>query len=584
MPKHDHLEVLYRNVRDKLKCGRLGDFRKADVEDIDRFIASRAAGGKPAIPFDEGTLKYDFLNLQSYLHDLRKEGGDSALAADPLTLKALSISLEFREYLEGLPYDSRRLLAGLAHQFLDEFRAGSHKVSTGNEREMLKEKVRLVTVYANHLRRPPGPPRLGEATDAVRAAKDVVLDVLRESGPQCHTLLGGLCYVESKLLRHYGLYRECERLLTEAAAHYTTWVTEVTHDPKDVQLASYKIATFLGDIAWCRNSRGFSTDALTLINAARLLILPTGWQFDKANLDLIYADVERSLAGTNAKRLREAVKIINRSYEVFNKHPHERMKARAAYESARLNFYGDNLEAAERMLARAKRAYAKERNVKWLVNCSTQGGRIKVKQGKAEEALNDLQWSIDTAHAAGLMNQYVVAQTVKGEAHCALGEYDQALKALDTARRYNEKRIGAGIEVSSERNRSWILLSLAETHLRSGDIGAAKKCLKEWGRLGGVELVWLREKAQRLADEIEGVKMKDFVIESGTDELHWKKRSAELGQWMVGQAMLKTQSEKYADLSRVLKVSEKTVGKLKKGVEESAPATRLSFPRARKKR
>lgn len=72
--------------------------------------------------------------------------------------------------------------------------------------------------------------------------------------------------------------------------------------------------------------------------------------------------------------------------------------------------------------------------------------------------------------------------------------------------------------------------------------------------------------------------------ETGTDELRWEKRSAELGQWMVGQAMLKTQSEKYADLRPVLEVSEKTIGKLKKGFEETPPAARLSFPRRRKKR
>jgi tetratricopeptide (TPR) repeat protein len=585
MLKRGHLEVLYRNVRDKLKCGRLDGFQKADVRAVDRFIAARAADGRPALPFDEGTLQYDFLNLQVYLHDLRKEGRDLAFAADPLNLKALSISLEFRDYFEELSSDSWRLLAGLARQFLDEFRAGSHKVSTSNERGLLKEKVRLVTIYANQLRRPPGPPRLEEAADAVRMAKDVVLNVLRESGAQCHTLLGGLCYVEGKLLRHHGRNKECERLLTEAVAHYTAWVKEDSRDPKDVQLASYKIATFLGDIAWSKNSRGFCTDALALLNVARLIIVPTGWQLDKASLDLIYADVERALAGTDPKRLAEAVKIVDRSYDVFKKHPHDRMKARAAYASALLNYYGDNLGAAERMLGEAERFYAKPRNVKWLVNCSTLRARIKVRQGRAGEALNDLDKSIDEANAARLMNQFVVAQTVKGEALCALGDYGKALEAFDVARTYNEKRIGAGIEVSSERNKYWILLSRAETHLRRGDLGAARRCLKEWQRLGGAELAWLHDKAKRLGGEIEDGAPQAFTIENGTDDLRWKKHVAELATWLIGQASLKVGSEKNSDLARALGISTNALGQLrKKACDDAPPAAGLSFPRRHKKR
>jgi tetratricopeptide (TPR) repeat protein len=573
-----HLEGLYRNVRDRLKCGKLDGFQKADIQEIDKLVKAKSF----TCSFPEDSLQYAFFKLQSYLHSFGDPHANPVIIGNPLYLKAISISLEFRDYLEELPYDDLHLLGTLARRFLDEFNGGTLKLSTPNDRKLLKEKARLVSTYANQLRRQH---QYKEAEQAVKSATRIILTALQPKGMQCNTVLGGLFYVESKLLRDYGQYRGCEEKLTEAIKCYSSWVIDNSDNPKNIQLASYKIALFLGNIAWSKNSRGFCTDALALINAARLLILPTEWQLDKAHLDLIYADVERAFIGTNSKKLEEAISIVDCSYVTFKNHPHNRMQSRAAFASALLNFYGNNLKRAEKKLIEVERFSKKSRDIKWLVNCWTLIARIRIKQGKADDALSFLSKSIDESITAQLANQLVVAHIVKGEAHCLSGNYQDAIESFDEARKFNENRIGAGIEVSSERNKGWILLSLAQTHLLNNDVGQAKTYLERWEHLESVEFKWLHENAERIRQEVKARSSQAFTVESGTGLLNLKKHEKDLTAWLINQAKLQTGSEKNNDIANALGIGTRRLGQLKRDLndDDDLPPPKINFPRRKKK-
>lgn len=180
------------------------------------------------------SLQYDFFKLQYHLFASGKPLLDSALNSNPLSLKAISISLEFRDYLEELSADNKDLLVKLASQFLEEFRSDTLKLSTRNDRELVKEKARLLSVHANQLRRAH---KYEEAINAVRSATFVLKKLLQPIGTHCRTVLGGLSYVESKLLRHHGQYRECEDKLTDAINYYSLWVMDNAKDPQNIQLA-----------------------------------------------------------------------------------------------------------------------------------------------------------------------------------------------------------------------------------------------------------------------------------------------------------------------------------------------------------
>lgn len=567
MANHERLEALYRNVRDKLKCGDLDNFRKADVRKIDRSVKAGVAD----CPFRKNSLQSHFFELQSFLSSL----GDS-MADDPLYWKAVSVSLEFRDYLEGLLPESRAWLGARAEEFLEEFgrvldecRRAGLKLSTPADPELLKEKARLVSVYAQQLCRAR---RYKEAEGAIKTARRLLLRVLRPKGTRCHTVLGALAYAESKLLRDRGHYEECEKKLSRAIDYYSVWVTDRSDArediARDIALASYKVAIFLGDSAWCKNSRGLCADALAFINAARFLIQPTGWELGKASLDLIYADVVRALAGTGADRLGEAATIAERSYDKFKEHAHKRMTARSAFTLALLNYYGDNVCAAEEKLDEVEQFSTQAGDTKWLANCWNLRARVRLEQAKPEEALSLLSRSIADAGRAGLKNQLVVAYIVKAEAHCRLRDYEEALASLDEAREENEKRIRAGYEASIERNKGWILLSLAQTYLLSEEIGQAWVCLGEAERLSSVrELKWLHEKARQIRRVLEGGS-KDFVIERGIERLNWEEHADDLAAWLIYQAELQTGSKENKKVAAQLGIHHRRLGQLKSRIKK----------------
>ncbi|HEV7906064.1 MAG TPA: hypothetical protein VGO96_19645, partial [Pyrinomonadaceae bacterium] len=566
------LEDLYRSVRDKLKLGKLDGFQKSHIQKIDNLINRNERS--QVCPFAVGSLQYDFFRLQSYLHRIKQSLTDTAIRKDPLYLKAISVSFEFRDYLEELSVNDRTHLGILGTDFLQEFRRKDlkSKVSTPEGQELLKEKARLVSVYANQLRRQHSRKTNTDAlnhetaTKAVRSAIRVIEKLLQPENVPCHTVLGGLLYVESKLLRHQGQYKQSEEKLTKAIDYYTRWVAANSSEP-NIQLASYKIAQFLGNIAWSKNSRGFCTDALALINAARRLI-PPEWELDIAHLDLIYADVERALEKTDSTRFKEAISIVNDSYATFKNHRHRRMMSRSAFASALLNFYAGNLEEAELKLNEAEGFSKKTDDAKWLANCGTLRARILIKQKKAEDALTFLSRSIELAAHDKLTNQLVVAHIVKGEALSFLGNYGEALESFDKARKHNEERIGHGIEVSSERNKGWILLSVADTHLRNNDVMQAKTYLERWGQLSEVELEWLKEKADKIRKEVEERSSQHFIIDSNTDSLDLKKHTKQLRLWLTNRAKLQTGSEKKKDIAKALGVSDSWLRRLKNWDED----------------
>lgn len=567
MIKREPLELLYRNVRDKLKCGELDNFRKDDFQKIDSLIEAGAA----KCPFDEGSLQFHFFNLQSHLRALEDSTVNNpqrreAVVNNPFYWKAISISLEFRDYLEVLPPERREFLETHASEFLKEFSNPTLKLSTLAERELLKEKSRLVSVHAYQLCRER---RHDDAEHAIKSARGMV-SKLRKKGTRCNAVMGALFYAESKLLRDQGQYSECEKKLSKAIGHYSVWVMDHPDDPKNIQknicLASYKIATFLGDIAWCKNSRGFCTEALALIDAARLLIFQTGWELDKASLDVIYADVVRASVRTGAKRLKEAKVIVENSYATFKKYSHERMMSRSTFALALLNYYGDELQEAELNIDEVEKFSEQAGDTKWLVNCWNLRARIRIKQNKADEALSLLSRSIAEAKPEKLKNQLVVANIIKAEAYCTLENYKEAIRALDKARKANEERIGEGYEASVERNEGWILLTLAHAHLLNDDLIQAKTCLERGERLNSVrELKWLQHKARHIRQDLvaRSPKTENFIIANNPDSLIWEEYKDDLAVWLMNQARLRKGARGDKEIAAMLGRSPRWIGQVR---------------------
>ena len=559
-------EECYRPVRDSLKRGVLNNFDRDELKEIDNLVVNLLRRGASDVEqqqrFPETQLQGKFLRLQFHL---RKSLSELKKEKAPVLYKALSISLEFRDYLSGLSEKEKESLKEMSEELLTVIRK-QNKLSTERQRDLLKEQIRLICVHANQCYRESNLPRTQRI---INILKETVDKKLKET-TKCRTVLGSIYYLEGKVLRNKGQYPACEKSLSDSIEFYTDW-TRDNDSREDLTLASYKNAMALGGIAWCKNMRGFSSDALTLINAARLMILPTEWELDKAHLDLIYADISRTFASEKSDDIQEAITIAQHSYKVFDHHPHERLRSRAAFTLALLNYYAGDYDAAERFLETVGAFSIKKKEARWQANALILLARIRNKQEKFRVALDKLlPEAIDKAEARGLDDRVVVAYIVKSEAHLGLNQRRQAIEALTKAQTVNDRRGGKDKAVNSERNKGWIFLNFALAYLQDGDVATSKSYLDKWDDLGGIKYQWLKDLAEEIRREHASAFPVDFVIKKDTESLNWKLNKSELACWLIEMAKRRTNSHKNVDLVKELGLSPKTLGQFRKACEARA--------------
>lgn len=549
------LGAYYQPVRDSLKRGRLDGFKREHLETIDRLVQARLltgssdAGPHPFSP--DQRLQENFLKLQFHL---RKNVSRFKKERPPAYYKALSISLEFRDYLGALSGKEKGKLAEAAHELLKDVRR-PHIPSDPVKREQLKEQIRLICVHANQLYRDGEYYKARDITDTLKSAIDKRL----RASNKCRTVLGGIYYIEGKVLRNTGNYPACEKSLSESIEVYTDW-TRDNSSPENITLASYKNAMSLGGIAWCKNMRGFNRVALTLINSARLMILPTEWELDKAHLDMIYADISRTFAGENDPALTDAIAVARSAYKVFDAHPHERLRSRAAFTLALLNFYAGEYGEAEDYLKIVKDFSSQKNEARWLANAHILLARIRNKQGAYSTALEQLlPVAIKKAEESGLDDREVLAYIVKSESLLGLGQHREAIEALGEAQKVNDRASGREKEVGSERNKGWIFLSFADAHLRRGEFGASRYYLDQWHELRGIKYKSLLDSAAALEQKHI---TSDFVISRGITDFSWEKRKDELARWLIQLAKSKSKTDDKDTLAKKLKITTKTLGQL----------------------
>ena len=555
MREDEFQRLYYQPVRDSLKRGRLNHFTSNDLKEIDRLVVNRLRTGASdpgPHPFrHDQLLQVQFLNLQFHL---RKHGSQLSKERPPVYYKALSILLEFRDYLGALSAKEKAELAEMAHELLKEIRrprAPSDPVG----RERLKEQIRLVCVHANQRYRDGEYDKVRDITDTLKQAIDGKLRPMNT----CRTVLAGIYYLEGKVLRNSGNYPDCEKSLSESIEAYTAWTLD-NSSPENITLASYKNAMSLGGIAWCKNMRGFNRVALTVINAARLLILPTEWELDKAHLDMTYADIRRTFAGENDPALADAIAIARNSYDVFDAHPHERLRSRAAFTLALLNFYAGEYGKAEESLKVVKDFSSQKKEARWLANAHILLARIRNKQGAYSNALEQLlPEAIKNAEESESDDRIVLAYIVKSESLLGLGQYGEAVEALRKAQKVNDKASGKNKEVGSERNKGWIFLNFAQAHLRRGELGTSKYYLDQWRELRGIKYRWLLDFADAIEQEHTA---SDFIVSRDISDLSWEKRKDELARWLIEVAKLRIKSDDKDAIANELKVTTKTLGQL----------------------
>jgi tetratricopeptide (TPR) repeat protein len=218
--------------------------------------------------------------------------------------------------------------------------------------------------------------------------------------------------------------------------------------------------------------------------------------------------------------------------------------------------------------------------VRWLVNAHILLARVRNKEGEFRDALeNLLPEAIKEAEEnekGKLDDRLVLAYIVKSESHLGLKQYGEAIEALKMAQKVNDKASGKDKDVGSERNKGWIFLNFAETHLRRGELGTSKFYLDQWRELRGIKYKWLLDFAHAIEQEHTAA---DFVVSRDVADLSWEKRKDELARWLIELAKRQTNSDDPKILAEKLKVTTITLGQLQSPRNKQSGSPRKRRPK-----
>jgi hypothetical protein len=140
-------------------------------------------------------------------------------------------------------------------------------------------------------------------------------------------------------------------------------------------------------------------------------------------------------------------------------------------------------------------------------------------------------------------------------------------EAIYEAQKVNDRPNRSDKAVNSERNKGWIFLNFALTHLQDGNLASSKSYLDKWRELRGIRYRWLIDFAAAIEAE-HAAAQSDFVIRRDVDNLSWKNHMSELVCWLIEMAKLRTHSDKREILAKELDITPKTLGELRKLAEQ----------------
>lgn len=486
------LKFLYQDCRKAMNTKALGDFRPEDLEHGD-------ATAELASPQMKLHQLIEFLNSQRY---------NSSLRGNPLFFKSYCLVYEFYDYwgaAESIAKDlwlenEVKLLSTELHRSRD------------CDPDLLKERIRLISVYANGLY------RQGHYEKALTWLA-LGEDALKKQNISTPSVLGGLKYIRAKIKRQQGYYRECEYLFAEASCCYAD-SAESRQSEEGRLLAEQKNALALGGLARSKARRGKSMEALAFVQAARTKLRLTPWHLNRAHLDLIYADIIRTLAGTDKKKLDEAASIAKQALAVFKATRHQRLVFNATFLLGLIHYYSGELAQAEAAARNVSRYAAKTKNARWQVNGLMLQARTQLKMGqrsKASDSLDAAEALVKDAPENISPDQKAECLIIKGEVLASMQgngkeHYEKAETSFRAAVKILKKGRADGSFVElNQKTLGWAYLNLMESSLQLDNYVDAAGYFIRLRELNEVEPKWLHEKAAEMKARLDKFRDAPFV-------------------------------------------------------------------------
>lgn len=416
------------------------------------------------------------------------------------------------------------------------------------DRKIVRERIRLCLDYAHVLFYRTY--KYDEALDTVIWCRDFVIQRLQNQ--KDFPCFGTLAKAEHNLGRIYmrtNEYEEAEVCFARSIRHYRSRAERMRDElredrrrlEEELSFSDHKSGICLGlGLGWTNFLRGRLKTALNSnVEPARSLLGRTKDAIHTAYLDLLQGSVERALAGRRKKgELQEAVRIINRAYDVFEKYEHGAYMARAAFELSLAYYHSGDLDEAEAWAAKVEAASEKIRDPRWRCQTSIVRSRIARTLGNHEKAEEIASVALDSAKETNQVLCQIEARIALGEARTLLGRIDDARTDFKEALKLNaspgsdgeKKQANPKIEAVCE-------LHLARCDTRERKVRPAEMHFARWRELRGqIEHEIIHEMALEVEEGIQDLK-KDFSIPEHTDNLTYFTRKRELQQWLVERAV-----------------------------------------------
>jgi tetratricopeptide (TPR) repeat protein len=303
---------------------------------------------------------------------------------------------------------------------------------------------------------------------------------------------------------------------------------------------------------WVNATRGSLRRAENALTTARSLLAGINDPVVPSYIELLYGTIKRCRAGTNRADLQEAVRSLKKAKTSFEEHGHKRYVPRACFElSLALSLLGE-YEEAEAYLDIVD-GYAEEiGHPKWQTNVRIVRSRLLRKQGDNKGALTEAERAIGKAEDCNSALPLTDAYITRGEArfHIAIAREDPNI-SFESARRDFEKALeligkSAAAETKGSLPSNPKIVAVCELRIaqcfgREGDESKGRFHLSKWDILGpSVEHEWVRELAERVRREIDGLQL-NFTI-SANDSVEWNyaRNVARLRSWLMTQALRHT--------------------------------------------
>jgi tetratricopeptide (TPR) repeat protein len=525
-------------------------------------------------------------------------------------LKNKSMISEVLDYF-GRFDEAKEVLKDVGAQTLERVnsrRKAALQVTDTETLKLAREQVRVCLEYAQtHYREH----HYGPAQAIIRDCRDTVDEcIVDEIKFPCYGTRARISYYLGRTLRQTNQYKQAESCFVDSIRYHHERAKKKLGDYgndvksklvlEELEYARHKSAICLSlGLGWLSYTQGALARAKSYLMPARVLLLSVNDLINAAYVQLILGAIERSLAGKDRQKLDEAIELLDKPWQTFEKFGHLPYRARGILELSLAHLYAGSLVKAKWGQNEVQKYAEEKKDVRWRCNALILQSRISFEEAKTPAILESARRrilnnaEIEASQALVLAGDKddpqvlckIDALIARGEARIELGDFEHAREDLCEAIEINRKEdsrgaLGRLAENTNPKIEAVCNLHLARLYINEKNAREAAVCLGRWKELREqVEHVSVRELAASIEEEFLELRT-PFIREPGTNDLSLKKNRLELYAWLRREAAFRTDKKKEQNV--LLDISGQTRSNYERELnEKDLPAKRT---RRRKKR